>query len=548
MAHEAEWRAHHAQQVEVPLFSPITLLMEIVRMNARIVKAAGITTAVIMLVIVVFGMALTDRNDKFSWCVKQSFFGGANSFEIINEPGWFWKGLASVTKYPDVIEIYGNKSSSKSSPGDDSAHCKFNDGGTCDFDWYARIRTPKPGEHATPEEIASVAQQQREFHRMVRGPDNARVSVRSHVRECMGVTGNMMSASENQALKRALFYSLAYGQIKDGLYETKTVTVRRKGGVADLIKTVEGDKKDNPSVPGAKPDSTPKPRTSSGVSIAQQQEVVVGEESVEASDTVRAAEPVLDSNGKPVISKTSPLERYGVAVIQFSIGRATYDVGTQGKFNEKRTLLLEAENARATAVQNAQDRLKNIAEGNQQIAITEAVANQEKAKQVITAQMGAEVEGILTELNEVDGQTKVLVAGVMNKQLTAERDAAIADAKTAENARKAAEIQAAAKQQMIDLGGATTDAETTLQKVYTDRVKAQSLAMQKLKMPDTVIISMDAVPTGKSPLEMAMPSLRFLEAAGASSPLLEEISTSWKPKAGTPPKIDLPKPVDKPIK
>lgn len=517
----------------------------------KIVKAAGITTAVIMTAIVVISMALVDRNDKFTWCVKQSFFGGANSFEIINEPGWFWKGLASITRYPDVIEICGDKTKTKSSPSDDSAHCKFNDGGTCDFDWYVRIRTPKPGEHATKDEVQKIAEQQRGFHRLVRGPDNARVSVRSHVRESMGVTGNMMSASENQALKRALFYALTYGQIKDGLYETKTVTVRRRGGVSDLIKNVEGVKKDDATTPAIKPEIVQKMKTSSGVSIAQQQEVVVGEESIEASDTVRAAEPVLDANGKPVIAKISPLERYGVSVIQFSIGHAEYDKGTQEKFNEKRTLLLQAENARATAVQNAQDRLKNIAEGNQQIAVTEATANQEKAKQVITAQMGAEVEGILTELNEVEGQTKVLVAGVMNRQLGAKRDAAIADAKTAENARKAAEILSQAKEQMILLGGATTDAEMTLQEVYTKRVKAQSLAMQKLKMPDTVIIAMDAVPAGQSPLNVALPSLQFLEAAGMNKPLLEEVNSAWKPKAGETPKIELPQatpPAQKPNK
>ncbi len=512
-------------------------------MNKRIVKAAAITTVVIMAVLVVAGMALTGRNDKYTWCVKQSFFGGANSFEIVNEPGWFWKGLASVTKYPDVIEIFGTKSSTKESPGDDSAHCKFNDGGMCDFDWFARIRTPKPGQHATPEEIAKIAEQQREFHRLVRNPGNARVAVRSHVRECMGVTGNMMSASENQALKRALFYDYTYGQIQEGLYETKTVTVRRKGGVADLIKTVEAanSEKNGPDkevVSAPKPE--PKPKTSSGISIAQQQEVVVGEESVEASDTVRAAEPVLDGNGKPVIAKASPLARYGVTVIQFSIGNSEYDPGTQSKFNEKRTLLLQAENARADAVKNAQDRLKNIAEGNQQIAVTEATANQEKAKQVITAQMGAEVEGILTELKEVEGQTKVLVAGVMNDQLAAERDAAIADAKTAENARKASEILAMAKQQMIELGGATTDAEKALQEIYTKRIKAQAEALPKLKIPDTVIIAMDAIPEGQTPLSLALPSLQILKAAGLYEPLKEDVTTTWKSKGGELPKIILP--------
>ncbi len=498
----------------------------------KTLKYALVATIVTMAIFMIVSASLVGRNDMNTWQYVQQLDGDTY---VINNFGWYWKGLAQVTTYPEVLEIYGKKTSTV----DDSANVKFNDGGSADIDWYARIRTPKPKGDESPEQLKVIEQQQREFHRMFRNKENSVAAVRSHVRDCISKTGNLMSASENQAARKAEFYAVAYGQFKDGYYEMRKVVIRRKG-LTDLMQAAEA----GTVVQGGSATSTtpaPQPRVSQGLSLAQQSEQIVGEESIEASDTVRAAEIVHGKDGKPVIATTSPLQAYGMEVLQFSIIETQYDEGTLQKFKEKRALLLATETARAEAVRSAQERLKNIAEGNKAIAEQEALANQEMARKVIAAQILQEVEGVKTKQREVEGATKVLVAEVMGKQLDAERERAVLEAQTAENTRKAAEVTAKAQEQMIALGGAVTDAEKTLQEVYTKQTEQVAKSLAGLQVPDTVIIAMDSIPEGHSPLTMALPSLQFLKAAGLTEPLKEAVEVKWTAQqVGEMPKITLP--------
>jgi hypothetical protein len=481
-----------------------------------------------MVVLVIVVNTLVGRNDMHTWQVVQKLNGNVY---VKNDFGWYWKGLASVTTYPEVIEIYGTKGNTLGSPGDDSANVKFNDGGSADLDWYVRIKMPKPVGDESAEQIDIIVQKQRDFHRMFRSPENVKNAVRSHIRDCVAKTGNLMSASENQASRKAEFYKVAFGQIRDGYYQMRNVTIRRKG-LSDLVQAVEAIGDTKPAAPAE--------TTSAGISLAQQAQVVIGEETVEASDTVRAAEIVRDAKGMPIIATPSPLEAYGVEVPQFSIAATEYDPGTLLKFQEKRALLLATETARAESVRSAQERLKNIAEGNKAIAETEAIANQEKARKVISAQILQEVEGVRMKVREVEGQTKVEVAAVMNKQLTSEQATAELEAQTAENERKAAEVLAKAREQMIALGGAVTDSEQTLQEVYTKQIEAVAQSFAGLQVPDTVIIAMDSVPEGQSPLAFALPSLQFLQAAGLTGKLEEDFDTKWVPKTIPPAPIVTP--------
>jgi len=506
-----------------------------------------VATVLTMIVLMVVTWGLVGRNDMHTWQYVQQLDG--DTF-VINQFGWYWKGLAQVTTYPEVLEIYGTKGPTPGSPGDDSANVKFNDGGSADIDWYGRIRLPKPQGGESAEELEKIIGQQREFHRMFRNKENAISAVRSHVRDCVSKTGNIMSASENQAARKAEFYAVAYGQFKEGYFEMRKVVIRRKG-LTDLMQAAEAASIANlASVApvgstGAKTPSIPKSaegmKSSYGQSLAQQDVQVIGEESIEASDTVRAAEIVYGKDGKPAIATPSPLKAYGMEVLQFSIIETEYDKGTLEKFKEKRALLLATETARAEAVRSAQERLKNIAEGNKAIAEQEALANQEMARKVIAAQILQEVEGIKTKQREVEGATKVLTAEVMGKQLDAEREKAVLDAQTAENARKAAEITAQVQEQMIALGGAVSDAEKTLQEVYTKQTEAVAKSLAGLQVPDTVIIAMDSIPEGQSPLAMALPSLQFLKAAGLIEPLKDTVDSKWlTQQVGEMPKIVLP--------
>ncbi len=513
----------------------------------RAVKYALMSTVIAMVALIIVAKAFIGRNDMYTWQYVQKWNG--HTF-VQNEFGWYWKGLASVTTYPDVLEVYGTKKPCPQSPGDDSARVNFNDGGWADVDWYARIRLPKPTfeEGETAEMRAAIEQKQQAFHRMFRSAPNAIAAVRAHARDCIGKTGNIMSASENQAARKAEFFEVAFGQFKDGYYEMRPVTIRRKG-LKDLIQAVEAaSTAPQTAVQPAADDAPPKEEPKDAPMLAQATQEVVGESSIESSETVRAAEVVIGADGKPVIAIPSPLAVYDVQVLQFSLSETEYDggetdppTGTMAKFKEKRALLLATETARALAVQQAQERLMNIAEGNRAIAETEATANQEMARKVIAAQVLQEVDGVKKKLFEVQGATKVLVAEVMGKQLEAERETAVLEAQTAENARKAAEITAKAQEQMIALGGAATEAEKALQEIYTKQTQDVAEGLPTLQVPDTVIIAMDALPEGMSPMEAALPSLQFIRAAGLMEPLKEMVETKWTAgQVGEMPKIVLP--------
>lgn len=514
----------------------------------RPIKYALISTAIVMFALIVVVKAFVGYNSMFTWQYVQKLNG--DTF-VQNDIGWFWKGLASCTTYPDVLEVYGTKASIPDSPGDDSARSSFNDGGWADCDWYARIELPKPTlkPEETAEQRQATEQMQREFHRRYRSKEGAVAAVRAHARDCIGKTGNIMSASENQASRKAEFYQVAYGQFSDGYYQMRAVTIRRKS-IKDLISTVEAGaavQADNNGQAATTPKPADKPATPV-VSIAQAGTEVVAEEGIEASETVRAAEVVYDASGKPVITTESPFKALGCKVVQFSISETEYDPGTMEKFAQKRKLLLETETARALSVQKAQERLMNIADANKSIAETEAQANQEKTRKVIAAQILQEVEGINKKKKEVEGQTKVLVAEVMGKQLEAERQKSVFDAQAAENQRMAAEITAEAQEQMIALGGAASEAEKTLQEIYTAKIEAAAKGLPELQVPDTVVIAMDAVPEGKSPLEMALPSLQFIRSAGLMEPLTDKVETKWEAlKVGEMPKIEL-APATSPVK
>ena len=495
-------------------------------MNSKWLKRAALLAALSLLASFLFVNTLVGRNDLHTWQVVQYLNG---TVEVKNEPGWYWRGFAQVTTYPEMMEVFCTKKSILESPLDDSARVPFNDGGYADLDWYCRVILPKVSGKESADEQKTITEIQRNFHRQFRSAENAKIAIRSHGRDCISRSGATMSSTENQATRKGEFYENVSGQFRNGYYKMQKVTIRRKDSMAEMIRQAEKNSTIAAAEPGVEA-ATPKPKTSSGSVSVQQPTKVVGEKTVEATDTVLAAEIVKDKAGMPVIMNPSPLIQYGMKVLQFSISATEYDVGTQAKFTAKKGFLLEAEKNKADAVRNAQQRLLTIAEGDRKVAETEWKANESKAKKVIEARQKQEVATIGKKLVEVEGQTRVKVAQVKAKVSEIEKGIAEKKAQIAENQKSAAELLAQAKEQMLDTAGAASDYEKTLLEIQLAEIEAIAEAFANLQVPDTVIMSAEGIQPGTSPLASALVSLQLLEANGLMKRQDSIVPSKWRPE------------------
>ena len=99
--------------------------------------------------------------------------------------------------------------------------------------------------------------------------------------------------------------------------------------------------------------------------------------------------------------KKSPLNRYGIKIIQFSVTETTYDDQTLQQFAAKKQSYLAAEQAKAQRQEEQQQRLMIIERGLRQVAETEAAANLEKKKATVAAQQEQEV-AVIKKAQAVD--------------------------------------------------------------------------------------------------------------------------------------------------
>jgi hypothetical protein len=115
---------------------------------------------------------------------------------------------------------------------------------------------------------------------------------------------------------------------------------------------------------------------------------------------------VKDKNGVPVVNKPSPLLRYKIEVINFTIKHFDYDEKTQGIIAKKK----EAEQAKVVSRANAekakQDAITAFENGKASVAIAEAAALVEMKTAVINAKRETAVaeQGKLKAQEEAAGR------------------------------------------------------------------------------------------------------------------------------------------------
>ena len=208
--------------------------------------------------------------------------------------------------------------------------------------------------------------------------------------------------------------------------------------------------------------------------------------------TVQATEIIRNENGVALISEISPLKKYSIEVLQFSVTDVDYDPETRKQFAAKKESFLAAEKSKAQREQEVQQRLMIIEQGLRQKAEAEAIANVEKATAVIAAEQKAEV-ALQTKIEAETKAKQLLSVAEIEKQeaLTkASKEFEVAEifAKASVERKKAMIAEAEGKQKAIELSGAITELELALINAEVEKVAQASKNLAQIRVPGVMIM------------------------------------------------------------
>jgi len=380
----------------------------------------GIVFVSLMIGLILLNSFIIGKNDDQNYQVLQTPMGHV---EIIDAPGWYGLWFATVWTYPRSHQQYFSASSDEGGSKDESILVTYNDGGSAKISTMIRFQTP------IDEGL------RRKAHRDFSGNiDNMVNSIRAHMINCIKASGPLMSASEHQSARKAEFTQLVDNQLRDGLYE---------------MRKIEKELKD-------RTDENGKPIR------------------------VQATEIVTDENGNPKIAQKSPLEEYGITILQFSITGTEYDAMTRQQFDAKKKSFLAAEQSKAEREQEVQQRLMIIEKGLREKAEVEAVANKEMA----TATIKAEQEKQVAE-TEASKKLEVAKLDKQEAETRAAKELAVAKLQKAaaiENA-EAIRIMATAEEERIRKAGALTEEKKILAEISKSRDIEVAAELAKIKVP-----------------------------------------------------------------
>lgn len=404
--------------------------------------AAGIVTFLALVLVGIMWGGLVGHNNLQDYQVYQSVTGNVS---VVDSSGYYPKWFATVWTIPRSMQHFYSASDKEGGTSDDSIRVTFNDGGTAKISSFVKIQLPAD-----------------EAHRLLIHQDFSSnqlsivEAVKAHLTNCIKSTGPMMSASENQASRKAEFNQVVEEQLKQGLFEMRRTEVELSDA-AQLESTGT-----------IGPDGKPVMR--------------------ERKAKVAATEIVHNAKGQPIVVQESPLNRYGILVTQFSVTETEYDPKTLEQFAAKKQSYLAAEQAKAQRQEEQQQRLMIIERGLRQVAETEAAANLEKKKATVAAQQEQEVAVIRKAEAVTKAQQKVEVA-LQDKQ-EAETLKAIAQIKAerAELDKKAVISAAEARAKEIEIAGGLSDKDRILATIKADRDAKVAAALAGIKTPSVVIV------------------------------------------------------------
>jgi hypothetical protein len=426
-------------------------------MNVKLVLA-GVISLVVVIATVCMWNGLVGYNDYQDWQVYQSPTGNV---EIIDAPGYYFKAFGKVWTYPRAIEAHYRQHDNQ--PGE-SIRVTFNDGGTAQVDAYVRIQLPTDTTHRLS------------LHQLFNAnPNNIISAVQAHLTNCVKASGPVMSASENQASRKAEFNQIVEEQLSRGLFKMRRTEIE----LSDLAEIVGSDE--------------------SGVK--------------ERKAKVQATEIVTGKDGKPIVIQESPLSTYGIGIAQFSITDIDYDPATLKQFATKKESYLKAEQAKAERQQEVQQRLMVEERGRRQVADVQAEENQKKERATIQAEQALEVAKIAKNEAVTKAQQRAEVAEQTKREAETLRQIAEIKAATAELDKKATISAAEAQQKAIELGGGISEEKRVLATIQADRDAKVASALAGVKVPSVVIVGSEGS-EGKAKLSETLMNLLLLKQTG----------------------------------
>ena len=389
-----------------------------------------VIAAVMVIALVIILTGGIGKNNDQNWQVIQSVGGKVT---IRDTAGYYLKWFATVWTYPRYVEATYNDDADEGDKPKESIRATFNDGGTAQVCTYVRFSTPV------------VEDERKEFHRQFSGNvDNSVIAVRNHMVNCIKAAAPLMSASENQSARKAEFAQVIEDMLRDGLYKMNKIEKELKDRT---------DEKGNPI-------------------------------------TVYATEIIRNSEGIPIVSQGSPLEDYGIEVIQFSVTATEYDDATRDQFAAKKQSFLRAENSKAEREEMVQERLMIVERGLKDKAEVEAVALKDKAKAIIEAQKKVELAEKAKQEAETQANMRLEVAKIqkMEAETKANQELEVAKvgAMAAEQEAKAIQILAIAEEEKIKKAGAITEKERVTLQIAADRDAKIASFLANVKTPQIV--------------------------------------------------------------
>lgn len=404
-------------------------------------KAISLGVASVFLIVFLIALGSTvEKNDAQNWQIWQHVSG---KVDVVSTPGWYLKWFGKVWTYPKYVEATYNDIAGDGRKTKESVRATFNDGGTAQISTYVKFQTPV------------TAEARIKFHELFAGDiQNAINAVKAHAINCIKATAPLMSASENQSARKAEFAQTVEKMLKHGLYEMREVEKELKDRF---------DEKGN-------------------------------------AITVMATEIIRDAKGQPVISEMSPLKKYSIEILQFSVTDIDYDPETRKQFAAKKESYLAAEKSKAQREQEVQQRLMVIEKGLREKAEATAIANVAKAKAVIAAELKAEVALQVKIAAETKASQFLAVAEIEKQEaLTkASKQFEVASilALAALEDKKAVIAMAEGKQQAIELSGAITELELALINAEVEKVEKASMYLAQINVPGVVIIGQGGTGAG----------------------------------------------------
>ena len=388
---------------------------------------------VCIIVLAVCWTGLVGRNEATNWQYIQGIRG---SEELREKSGYYAKWFATVATYPRAMILLFNDKEGEGDADDERIKVTFNDTGEAKMCATLVLSSPLGSDL------------QGKFHKVFAGSlDGIKTAMRSYLVNCMKATAPLMSASEHQSARKAEFQALVEEMLKKGIYKMRKVEKELK------------DRTDE-----------------SGQPI-----------------TVFATEIILDKDGAPMVSEPSPLAKYGMGVLQFSIEGTEYDPKTKEQFETKKDSFLKAENSKAEREQEVQKRLMIVEKGLREKAEVTAKANMVKEKAVVEAQQKVEMAEKKKAELETQANMKLEVAKIEKQEAETRANMDLEVAKIQAEAAKKQALAivslAEAEEKRIQLAGAITEKDRVLAEIAMNRDTKVSANLAEIRVPGVIINS-----------------------------------------------------------